>query len=84
MKTIRIKRDECPGGFCIINEEDFIEGEMELFSGSSKKEVAPGAEYLKMTNEALADLLNERGIEFDLKMKKAEFVALLVKADKED
>ena len=40
MKTIKIKRDECPGGFCIINESDFIEGEMELF-GTTKKKAAP-------------------------------------------
>ena len=84
MKTVKIKRDECPGGFCIINEEDFIESEMELFSGSPKKVTASGPNYKKMTMEQLADLLNERDIEFDLSMKKAEFVALLVEADKED
>ena len=41
MKTVKIKRDECPGGFCIINEEDFIENEMKIFSASAKKKAAP-------------------------------------------
>ena len=82
MKTIKIKRDECPGGFCIINEEDFIEGEMELFSGSPKKAATPASKYDKMTREQLADLLNERDIEFNLNMIKAKFISLLVESDK--
>ncbi len=79
MKTVIIKREGCPDG-CKINESDFIEGEMELFSASAK---APSAvNYKKKTMEQLADLLNKRDIEFDLKDKKPELIARLEKADK--
>jgi hypothetical protein len=81
MKTVIIKREGCPGG-CKINESDFIEGEMELFS-ASRKDPSP-VNYKKKTMEQLADILNERDIEFDLSMKKPELVALLVEADKEN
>ena len=81
MKTVIIKRDGCPDG-CKINESDFIEGEMELFSASDVEIRAP-LNFKKLTKDQIADLLNERDIEFDLSDLKADLVFLLEKDDED-
>ena len=83
VETIKKADDKSPSGFVVVNKEDFNEKTDKVFVDGSEKSDSPVV-YGKMTNEALADLLNERDIEFDLKMKKAELVALLVLADEED
>lgn len=85
MKTILVKGNKSQGGCVRINEEDFIDGEHELYTGKvpTEKPVDPKpVAYGKMTKEQLADLLNERDIEFDLSDLKVDLVALLEDADK--
>ena len=83
MKTVKIKGNKSQGGFVIINEEDFDGDEHELYTGKaiSEKPSAP-VSYAKMNKEQLADLLNERDIEFDLSDLKADLLTLLEDADK--
>lgn len=76
--TVRIGSEDSPGGFCVINKEDFDENTMELFEN-----IAPplSSRYEAMTKDELGDKLNDRDIEFSLSAKKADLIALLVEDD---
>lgn len=83
MKTVLIKGNESQGGSVRINEEDFDESKHEIFTGEEVVESpSDPVNYGKLNKEKLADLLNERDIEFDLSMLKADLVNLLEEADK--
>jgi hypothetical protein len=82
MGTIQVKPwGEDQGEYVLINEEDFVEGEHELFA--PKKLTAKEQKALDAANEAAAKLdatkaaLTEKGITFDENADQASLQALL-------
>jgi hypothetical protein len=82
MGTIQVKPwGEDQGEYVLINEEDFVEGEHELFA--PKKLTAKEQKALDAANEAAGKLdatkaaLTEKGITFDENADQAALQALL-------
>lgn len=51
MKTVKIVRPECPGGYCVINETDFDAKKMKLYKEPKPKPVSDGAELEVVQND---------------------------------
>ena len=76
METVKVKAEVVegnPNGYIVINEEDFVEGEHELFvEGEESIEKAPA----KMTVEELKEFLESKSIAYTAEDKKADLLAL--------
>ncbi|PVZ56560.1 hypothetical protein C9422_18740 [Pseudomonas sp. B1(2018)] len=82
MKTIQVKAwGKGQGDFVLINEEDFVEGEHELYV--AKKLTAKEQKAFDAANEAAAKLeatkaaLTEKGIAFEVDASQEDLQALL-------
>lgn len=74
--TIKKADDNAPGGFVIVNVEDF-DCEVDQEYG-----VEPiDGPYDGMTKDELGDELNKRDIEFSLTSRKSELIGLLADSD---
>lgn len=81
--TVRKKDDNAPGGYVVVNEEDFDESKDEIFVEGEQVEPEPEPEpvYEDMTKDELAGLLNDRDIDFSLSLRKDDLIALLQSDD---
>lgn len=85
MKCLTIKKrdNDAPGGFVIVNIEDFDSGVDDEFDGEVAAASGP-VDYDAMTKDELASILNERDIDFSLSLKKGELISLLTEDDEEN
>jgi hypothetical protein len=86
--TVKVKNPAEPGGYMVINRDDFVEGEHELFDEEEQDEGSgssggsgDGIDYTKLNKDDLKSLMDARGIAHKTTDTKDQLVAALVAAD---